>query len=205
MVKNNIKSKQVAASSVAVVAVAALAFAAAVVPVGAASGDKTNPAQITQLVEVGSDSVITLDASITGTASIGANISVDGGRAISLPNTLTVETNDVLGFTLKLSMVNGDSHSGALFSGDTTDTIAGLSAAGTLADDTWGYATGSGVTTASTFSPVKAYGSGDTILDSSAPGDDSIDVTYGAKVSNTLASGTAYSNSVTYTASINHP
>ena len=175
------------------------------------------PATWNQTVQVTSNSVITLTSTAGSPVTINADPTVNSGfGTVAVP--LTVSSNNETGYSLTLSMISGDTHSGALFDDGsaapltTTDTVAGIPAAGTLVANQWGYTVAIGSNTvptiASSFSKVPNLvsdgGAGAvTLMNASAEGTSNVFVNYGAVIDYTLASGITYSNQVTYTASVN--
>ena len=173
------------------------------------------PATWSQTVQVTSNSVITLSSTAPTTAAIAADPTQNGGfGTTAVP--LTVSSNNESGYNLTLSMILGDTHSGALFDDgtaaplSTTDTVTGAS--GILAANQWGYTFASGTNTvptiASTFAQVPNLvadgGTGAvTLMNAAAEGTSNVFVNYGAVIDYTLPSGITYSNQVTYTASVN--
>ena len=175
----------------------------------------TAPATWNQTVQVTSNSVVTLSSTAPSPVTISADPSTNGGfGTVAVP--LTVSSNNSSGYNLTLSMISGDTHSGALFDDgtsaplSTTDTIAGAS--GTLIANQWGYTTATGTntvpTSASSFSQVPNLvpdgGPGAvTLMNAAVEGTSNVFVNYGAVIDYTLPSGITYSNQVTYTASVN--
>ena len=173
------------------------------------------PATWNQTVQVTSNSVITLSSTAPTTVAIAADPTQNGGfGTTAVP--LTVSSNNESGYNLTLSMIAGDTHSGALFDDgsaaplSTTDVVSGGS--GTLVANQWGYTlattTNTVPTIASTFAQVPNLvadgGTGAvTLLNVTAEGTSNVFVNYGAVIDYTLPSGITYSNQVTYTASVN--
>jgi hypothetical protein len=110
-------------------------------------------------------------------------------------------------------MIASDAHSGALWdqiNGSNTAVVAGGS--GILTANKWGYTVVQGLsnsvpTIASSFLQVPAAVSARSLIGgpTSAAGTSNVFVNYGAVVDYTLPAGSTYSNTVTYTASINTP
>lgn len=195
----------------------ALVVSLGAIPVSAfsASGDASNPATSNQVVEIGSDSLITISSSVNAPASISAAANTAGGFGVAPPVDIAVSSNDARGYNLTISMIGTDTHSGALWdqiNGSNTAVVAGIPAAGTLSANQWGYTVVQGTTNtiptiASSFLKVPAATSAASLIGgpTGAAGTSNVIVNYGAMVDYTLPSGSTYSNTVTYTASITTP
>jgi len=177
---------------------------AAVVAIPAFADTKANP--WTQTIQVTADPVITLSSSSSDTVSTSANPAAGGFGTIAVP--ITVSSNSENGYKLTLSMVAGDSQSGALYDSTATvpDVISGGS--GTLVPNQWGYtvvlgSVNTAATAGSTYAKVPQSSAPATLLNVTAEGSTDLFVNYGVVVDYTLPSGVTYANQVTYTASIN--
>jgi hypothetical protein len=161
-------------------------FAVAVAPIGAsaAASSTTVSTTVNSYIDVSSGSTTALGSV------------VPGGSAVTATNTVTVNSNDLDGYTLSIKSTDASS----TLDGPSSNTIA--ASAGTksapvaLANDTWGYnVTGM---TASMYAGVTS--SAVEIKSTTGVADaDATTITYATKVSTTKAAG-AYSDSVTYTA-----
>ena len=193
----------------------ALVASLGAIPVSAfsSSGDASNPASSNQVVEIGSDSIITISSSVNAPASIAAVANTGSGFGVAPPVDIAVSSNDARGYDLTISMISTDAHSGALWdqvNGSNTATVAGGS--GILTANKWGYTVVQSLsntvpTIASSFLQVPAAASAVSLIGgpTSAAGTSNVFVNYGAVVDYTLPSGSTYSNTVSYTASINTP
>lgn len=141
---------------------------------------------------------------------------VTGGAQTTASDTVTVSTNDALGYGLTLA--DADANTSLVSGGNAITASGGIqSAPSVLADDTWGYRVdgiggfGAGPTSPSsnltsnstTFAGVPPAGAPNTIkTTSSTAAGDTTAVWYSAKVDTDLPTGT-YSDTVTYTATGN--
>lgn len=141
---------------------------------------------------------------------------VTGGAQTTSNDTVTVSTNDSLGYNLTLA--DADSNTSLVSGGNDIAANGGTQSSPTaLADDSWGYRVdgiggfGAGPTSTSsnltsdstTFAGIPASGSPDTIKNTSTTASgDTTTVWYSAKVDTDLPAGT-YSDTVTYTATGN--
>ena len=176
----------------------------------------SNTANTTVNVDVGSS----ISISTSGTVSISLT-PTSGGVVSSASDTVTVSTNNTLGYNLKLA--DSDATTDLTSGGNSFTTSANaMTAAAALANNTWGYAvptatTGIGTNTfdasysaetnatssATKWAGVPASGSGVTIKStaSTASGDTTA-VWYAAKANTSQPNGT-YTDTVTYTATTN--
>lgn len=176
----------------------------------------SNTANTTVNVDVGSS----ISISTSGTVSISLT-PTSGGVVSSASDTVTVSTNNTLGYNLKLA--DSDATTDLTSGGNSfTTSVNAMAAAAALANNTWGYAvptatTGIGTNTfdasysaetnatssATKWAGVPASGSGVTIKStaSTASGDTTA-VWYAAKANTSQPNGT-YTDTVTYTATTN--
>jgi len=208
-------NKKLIASAVTVLGVSALTLVASfgTMPVGAfsSSGNAVTPASSNQVVEIGAASLITISSSVNTSASIAAAANTAGGFGVAPPVDIAVSSNDAKGYNLTISMINSDTHSGALWDqGNALNAAVVAGGSGTLTANKWGYTVVPGTsntvpTIASSFLQVPASSAPVSLIGgpTSAAGTSRVIVNYGAVVDYSLPAGSTYSNTVTYTASIN--
>jgi hypothetical protein len=218
-------TKRTSTLTLGLASLAVLGLAAAVVaPVGAvdvATGNYSAPATWNQVVQIGSDSKITISTTTPSPtpAVIPAVAGTNGGFG-TVATQLSVSTNDARGSSLTLQIANLTSANtngtiktlfydlGTQTPGNIVSPITNGASATTLTANTWGYtfvtgATNSVPTIANNFTGVPAFGSANTLLpDNNATGTQSGFVNFGAVVDYDLAANHTYANEVVYTAAI---
>lgn len=165
----------------------------------------------------------TISATVNSVISISSSSSVaisltptPGGVVSSASDTVTVNTNNTLGYNLTLS--NADATSNLTSGSNTITAISGTQASPTaLTAGKWGYrvvnvggfgstaysAESNNTSSTSTWAGVPPSGSGNTIKNtSSIASNDTTTVWYGVKVTSSQPGG-IYSDTVTYTATTN--
>ena len=157
-----------------------------------------------------------------------ANLNVESAVAITLPDTvaidvtptpdgtfsssnvkLSVSTNNNSGYALSLATTGNDNHMHSQNQA-TTETIAPVSGSvtqATFANNTWGYnlrAASEGDANARTEYQAVPESDGTALKTTSAPSNDSYNLTFGAKVNTSIPSGT-YTNTVAVSVVANPP
>jgi hypothetical protein len=219
-------TKRTSTLTLGLASLAVLGLAAAVVaPVGAVDvgspGTVGAPATWEQIVQIGSNSKITISSTTTtpSPAIIPAVAGSNNGFG-TVATQLSVSTNDASGSSLTLQIANnttGNSNGtittlfhtvGTQTAGDVVFAVNSGSSATTLGANTWGYTYVVGASNsvpgyASTFTGVPANGSPNTLLaDNNAAGTRDGFVNFGAVVDYSLKAGYTFANEVLYTAAI---
>lgn len=191
------------------ITLAMMAIGLAVTPVVASAASQTGNSTISATV----GSSITVSTSSTVTISLTPTA---GGVVSSSSDTVTVNTNNALGYNLTLS--SSDTNTNLVSGSDTIAAHAGTYASPTaLANNTWGYrivsqggfggtaysAEANNASSSSTWAGVPSSASPTTIKTTAAPAtNEATTVWYGVRATSAQPNGT-YSDTVTYTATTN--